>query len=88
MSRFFANPEDIGNNLIVIKDADDLHHMMKVLRLKKGDEVDISDGAAWEYRARIESLGRDEAELAILDKQAFAQSQRHRQHLRQHSCGR
>lgn len=72
MSRFFANPEDIGNNLIVIKDADDLHHMMKVLRLKKGDEVDISDGAAWEYRARIESLGRDEAELAILDKQAFA----------------
>ncbi len=72
MSRFFVNPEDIGNNLIIIKKADDLHHMMKVLRLKEGDEVDISDGDAWEYRARIESLERDEAELTILDKNAFA----------------
>ncbi|MBQ3466622.1 MAG: 16S rRNA (uracil(1498)-N(3))-methyltransferase [Firmicutes bacterium] len=72
MSRFFVNPEDIGNNLVIMNDADDLHHMMKVLRLKKGDEVDISDGAEWEYRARIETLGRDEAQLAILDKQAFA----------------
>ena len=72
MSRFFVNPEDIGNNLIIIRNADDLHHMMKVLRLKEGDEVDISDGAAWEYRARIESLGRNEAELTILDKNAFA----------------
>ena len=72
MSRFFVNPEDIGNNLIIIKNADDLHHMMKVLRLKEGDEVDISDGDAWEYRARIESLERDEAELTILDKNAFA----------------
>ena len=72
MSRFFVNPEDIGDNLIIIKSADDIHHMMKVLRLKEGDEVDISDGDAWEYRARIESLSRDEAELTILDKNAFA----------------
>ena len=72
MSRFFVNPENIGNNLIILNDADDLHHMMKVLRLKEGDEVDISDGAEWEYHARIETIGRDEAQLAILDKQAFA----------------
>ncbi len=72
MSRFFVNPENIGNNLIILNDADDLHHMMKVLRLKEGDEVDISDGAEWEYRARIESLAKDEAELVILDKNAFA----------------
>ena len=72
MSRFFVDPEDIGNNLIIIRSADDLHHMMKVLRLKEGDEVDISDGVCWEYRARIESLARDEAELTILDKMAFA----------------
>ena len=72
MSRFFVNPEDIGNNLITIHSADDIHHMMKVLRLKEGDEVDISDGVEWEYRARIESLSREEALLQILDKQAFA----------------
>ena len=72
MSRFFVNPEDIGNNLITIHSTEDIHHMMKVLRLKEGDEVDISDGVEWEYHARIESLSREEALLQILDKQAFA----------------
>ena len=72
MSRFFVSPEDIGSNLILMHNADDLHHMMKVLRLKEGDEVDVSDGVQWEYRARIESLSKEEAELLILDKQAFA----------------
>ena len=72
MSRFFVNPEDIGNNLIIMNNADDIHHMMKVLRLKEGDEVDISDGVEWEYHARIEDIGREEAQLKILDKQAFA----------------
>ena len=72
MSRFFVSPEDIGQDLIIMNNPDDLHHMAKVLRLKEGDEVDISDGAQWEYRARIESAGREEATLRILDKQAFA----------------
>lgn len=72
MSRFFTDPGNIGANTITIDNTDDLHHMMKVLRLKEGDEVDVSDGVQWEYRARIESLSREEAELLILDKQAFA----------------
>ena len=72
MSRFFVEPGDIGQNLIVMHKAEDLHHMMKVLRLKEGDEVDVSDGVRWEYRAVIESLSREEAQLKILDKQAFA----------------
>ena len=72
MSRFFTDPANIGANTITIDNTDDLHHMMKVLRLKEGDEVDVSDGVQWEYRARIESLSREEAELLILDKQAFA----------------
>jgi len=72
MSRFFVSPENIGNNSIIIDNTDDLHHMMKVLRLKEGDEVDISDGTRWEYRARIVSVNKEEAELEILDKQAFA----------------
>lgn len=72
MSRFFTDTENIGTNTITIDNTDDLHHMMKVLRLKEGDEVDVSDGVQWEYRARIESLSREEAELLILDKQAFA----------------
>ncbi|MBQ9060087.1 MAG: 16S rRNA (uracil(1498)-N(3))-methyltransferase [Firmicutes bacterium] len=72
MRRFFVSPEQVGANLITIEDKNDLHHMKKVLRLAPGDEVDISDGSAWEYRARIEYLEADMAQLQILDKQSFA----------------
>ena len=72
MSRFFVSPDQVGANLITIEDKNDLHHMKKVLRLGPGDEVDISDGSAWEYRARIEYLEADMAQLQILDKQSFA----------------
>ncbi len=46
--------------------------MKKVLRLSVGDELDISDGAAWEYHVEIEEMTADEAKLLILDKQKFA----------------
>ncbi len=46
--------------------------MMKVLRLKEGDEIDISDKVEWEYRAAIVSISPEEVRLRILDKQAFA----------------
>lgn len=72
MSRFFVAPEQIGANTIEIEDRGDLHHMKKVLRLQPGDEVDISDGQTWEYRARIDLLEADFAQLTILDKQSFA----------------
>lgn len=72
MSRFFVGPENVGLKTIVIDNKDDLHHMIKVLRLKEGDEVDISDSIEWEYRTKIVSLSQEEAQLEILDKQAFA----------------
>ncbi|MDD4199978.1 MAG: RsmE family RNA methyltransferase [Eubacteriales bacterium] len=71
MSRFFVGPENIGQRIIIIDDRDDLHHMLKVLRLKEGDEVDVSDTIEWEYHAKIISLHKDEAQLEIMDKQAF-----------------
>ena len=71
MSRFFVNPSDIDGRHIYITDKSDLHHIKKVLRLRKGDEVDISDGESWEYRAVIEETNEFEAVLSILDKQKF-----------------
>ena len=65
-------PENVGLRTIIIDNKDDLHHMTKVLRLKEGDEVDVSDSVEWEYRAKIVSLESNEAQLEIIDKQAFA----------------
>lgn len=72
MSRFFVKPEDIQDKYIYLTDKQDLHHMKKVLRMSVGDEMDISDGSAWEYHVEIESLEDKEAVLLILDKQKFA----------------
>ncbi len=72
MSRFFVPPEDVGEKSITIYDKSDLHHMIKVLRLSVGDEIDISDTQQWEYRAKLTYLGEYEAEALILDKQKFA----------------
>ena len=51
---------------------DSIRHLSKVLRLKEGDEVDVSDSMEWEYRAEIISIAEEEVILVILDKQKFA----------------
>ena len=71
MSRFFVQPENIGEKTIVIDNRDDLHHMMKVLRLSEGDEIDISDSTEWEYKAKLLYLDFERAEAEITDKQKF-----------------
>ena len=71
MNRFFVPAEDVGENSIYMYDREDLHHMIKVLRLSAGDYVEISDSVKWEYETEIISLDKDQAELRILDKQKF-----------------
>lgn len=71
MSRFFVRPEDVGENTIRIENREDLHHMMKALRLSAGDEIDVSDSSAWEYRVKLLHLDAAYAEARILDKQSF-----------------
>lgn len=72
MRRFFVPPENVGEKYITIDDKNDLHHMIKVLRLSEGDRLDISDSEIWEYETEIVSLDDDSATLSILDKQKFA----------------
>ena len=71
MRRFFVPPENVGENTIIIDDSNDLHHMIKVLRLSEGDRIAISDSQEWEYQAELVHLDSDGAEAAILDKQKF-----------------
>lgn len=71
MSRFFVEPENIGEKNIIIDNREDLHHMMKVLRLSAGDEIEVSDSVEWEYTAELLYLDSDSAEARIIDKQRF-----------------
>lgn len=72
MSRFFVNAADVGEASITIRSKEDIQHIRKVLRLKEGDKIEISDSTEWEYEAEICSMEPEFVEARILDKQKFA----------------
>lgn len=72
MSRFFVNAADVGEASIIIRSKEDIQHIRKVLRLKEGDKIEISDSTEWEYEAEICSMEPEFVEARILDKQKFA----------------
>lgn len=72
MSRFFVDPSNVKGDRIILDSPESIRHIVKVLRLTSGNEIDISDSAEWEYRTKITSIGETEICLQILDKQKFA----------------
>jgi 16S rRNA (uracil1498-N3)-methyltransferase len=48
--------------------SEETHHLTSVLRLRIGDEVAVFDGNGREYRARIERVSRDGADLRLLEE--------------------
>lgn len=63
MHRFFI--EKVQGNTADIADAEQLHHIRDVLRLKVNDEVVIFDGAGHEYDGVITAIGRKKIELKL-----------------------
>ncbi|HHW30204.1 MAG TPA: 16S rRNA (uracil(1498)-N(3))-methyltransferase [Clostridiaceae bacterium] len=55
MSRFFVEKENIHSDHIVIKGGD-VNHIKNVLRLKKGDIIEVCDGAGTDYTVKIQQL--------------------------------
>lgn len=72
MSRFFVDAADVGEKSIFIRSKEDMKHIGKVLRLKEGSIIEVSDSSQWEYTAEIVCMEDDQVEARILDKQKFA----------------
>lgn len=72
MSRFFVDRGMVLESSIMINDPEDIRHMTKVLRLREGDLIDISDSVEFEYRCELIAINKDAVEAKILDKQKFA----------------
>lgn len=72
MARFFVDSSDVQGNSISIRSKDDIKHITKVLRLKEGDKLEISDSSEWEYQVEIDFIDSEVVETIILDKQKFA----------------
>lgn len=69
MLRIFVKAEQIADGKVRITGAD-VNHIRNVLRMRQGDEIEVSAGDAWVYRARLEELSDKEELLAeIVDAQ-------------------
>lgn len=58
MSRFFVQKENIKDNIIEIT-GDDVLHIQRVLRMRKGDFLVVCDGDKTDYNCRIEEIGKE-----------------------------
>ncbi len=66
MHHFFAEEKNIDNGFITIKGSD-VNHIKNVLRMKKGEELLISNGADKDYYCKIDEISNDEIRAKIYD---------------------
>jgi 16S rRNA (uracil1498-N3)-methyltransferase len=71
LPRFLAESIDANAGVAHLSD-DEARHLAQVLRLAAGDEVAVFDGAGSEFRARIERVSRDGADLRLLEQLSSA----------------
>jgi 16S rRNA (uracil1498-N3)-methyltransferase len=67
MARLFVPPERLRDDIVVLG-SDDHRYLIRVLRLRAGDEVVLFDGTGQEARARIERISPRAAELRVLER--------------------
>lgn len=68
MARFFVNPGDLGENVIVLTGENAQH--AKVLRLKAGEEVLVCDGQGLECRCQVMEASSSQYELQVIERRA------------------
>jgi len=64
MHRFFIDVRQIRQDTALIE-GEDAEHICRVLRLRRGDAVELCDGQGNDYEAVIKSVGKDGVEVSI-----------------------
>ena len=67
-TRYFAVDPDSIEGDVTVMGGEEFHHLVRVLRARKGDEVMLLDGQGGVYRAALGDIWSDEAVLDILDR--------------------
>jgi len=68
MHRFFTVKENISNGFIVLKDSD-ASHILKVLRLKVGDQVEVLDGEGSLYLVNLTDINNKSIKGEVLSSE-------------------
>ena len=69
MNILYVKPDEVGEKQIQVTSPEDIRHLSKVLRVKVGDTIPVSDGSEWEYIGKIEEVSENAIVLSIVDKQ-------------------
>jgi 16S rRNA (uracil1498-N3)-methyltransferase len=67
MRRFYASAENFSGQKVALG-FEESKHLRDVLRLREGAEVFVFDGDGNEFRCEIESIGKRESVLKIIEK--------------------
>ena len=66
MQHFFVTPEQVEEEEITITGSD-VNHIRNVLRMKKGEQLEISDGNNKKYLCEIREMTSDTVRAGILE---------------------
>jgi 16S rRNA (uracil1498-N3)-methyltransferase len=79
MNLFFQ--ENIDNQTIVSLSQEESFHCSKVLRLNINDEISITDGKGFLYKAKILNNNQKKSSVEIIDKQFFETQKDYKLHI-------
>jgi 16S rRNA (uracil1498-N3)-methyltransferase len=66
MPQFFIKQSDISGSSVTISEKDTFHHLVKVLRVKKGEKILFADENQTQYETEIVSINENMATAKIL----------------------
>lgn len=69
MPHYYVKPENISKKHFVIT-GDEAHHLIRVLRVRVGHELNLFDGTSKLYAGKIEEIGKDEVSGTIFASRA------------------
>jgi len=67
MEVFYTLPENIAGNQVKLS-AEEARHIIRVLRHKAGDRIQVVDGEGNEYRCVITKIGRGEVQAEVMSQ--------------------
>jgi 16S rRNA (uracil1498-N3)-methyltransferase len=73
MPRFFIDPGSVNGDLVTLS-AEESHHALSVMRLKKGDTTDLFDGRGNRFGGRVVDIKEGRVSVRLEPRAASAES--------------
>src|SRR3989338_4201461 len=65
MHRVLIPPHAVSGSQITVDDPRDVHHLVRVLRIMPGEELECFDGQGGTYRGRVTHIGAQQLTISV-----------------------